>query len=192
MKMNTKPTKLDKIFAKMFLRFLPKWVTPNHITIFRFLTIPFVVLLITAEQYGFGAALFIISAFSDALDGALARTANQITDWGKMFDPLADKLLIGIVAVILIPKFLSIWIAVIIITIELIIILNAYYQKRYLNADVHSEKSGKVKMIFQSTGVSALFIYMVVPIPLLIVIAQYTLYAAILFALIQMVVYRSI
>ena len=190
--MAEKITVSDKILAKLFLIFLPKWVTPNHVTIFRFLTIPFVVLLITTEQYGWGAILFIVSAFSDALDGALARTTNQITDWGKMFDPLADKLLIGIVAVILIPKFLNVWIAVAIVTIELIIILSAYYQKRYQNANIQSEKSGKVKMLFQSVGVGALFVYMVMPIPVLVVVAQYTLYLAILFALIQMLVYRSI
>jgi len=190
--MSKKITLSDKILAKSFLRLLPKWFTPNHITIFRFLTIPFVILLITIEQYGWGATLFIVSAFSDALDGALARTTDQITDWGKMFDPLADKLLIGTVAVILIPKFLSVWIAVAIVIIELLIILSAYYQKRYKNANIHSEKSGKVKMIFQSVGVGALFVYMVMPSLVLIVIAQYALYVAILFALVQMLVYRSI
>jgi len=190
--MNTKITIFDKIFAKSFLKLLPKWVTPNHITIFRFLTIPFVILLITIEQHAWGAALFTISAFSDALDGALARTTNQITDWGKMFDPLADKLLIGTVAVILIPKFLSVWLAIVIVTIELIIILSTYYQKHYQDTTIQSEKTGKAKMVFQSVGVGALFVYMALPIPIFIVIAQYTLYVAILFALIQMLVYRSI
>ncbi len=190
--MSKKITISDKILSGSFLKLLPKWVTPNHITIFRFLTIPFVILLITIEQYAWGSVLFIISAFSDALDGALARTTDQITDWGKMFDPLADKLLIGTVAVILIPKFLSVWLAVTIVTIELIIILSAYYQKHYQNVTIQSEKSGKAKMLFQSVGVGALFIYMALPIPIFIIIAQYTLYIAILFALIQMLIYRSI
>ncbi len=190
--MSIKITLSDKILAGSFLRLLPKWVTPNHVTIFRFLTIPFVLLLITTKEYGLGTVLFIVSAFSDALDGALARTTNQITDWGKMFDPLADKLLIGTVAVVLIPRFLSVWLAVAIVVIELIIILSAYYQKHYQKVNIQADKSGKAKMVFQSVGVSALFLYMAIPLPLFIIIAQYTLYTAVLFALIQMLVYRSI
>mgnify|MGYP000744797248 CR=1 FL=1 len=190
--MEYKANPIDKILAKSFLKLLPKWITPNHITIFRFLTIPFIILLITVEQYGWGATLFIVSAFSDALDGALARTTKQITDWGKMFDPLADKTLIGTVGVILIPKFLNVWIAVVIVTIELVIILSVYYQKHYQNVNIQSEKSGKIKMIFQSVGVGLLFLYMAISIPIFIIIAQYLLYFAIFFALIQMLVYKSI
>ncbi|MFC1721184.1 CDP-alcohol phosphatidyltransferase family protein [Patescibacteria group bacterium] len=185
-------TIIDKAIAATFLKLLPKWVTPNHITIFRFLTIPFVILLMTIGSYGWGAVLFIISALSDALDGALARTTNKVTDWGKMFDPLADKLLIGTTAVILIPNFLSVWLAVVIVVIELIIILSAYYQKHYKDMHVQADKSGKAKMVFQSIGVGVLFIYVTFPIPLLLIFAQYTLYTAVFFALLQMLVYRSI
>ncbi len=187
-----KVTKSDKFLAFVFLRFLPSWVTPNHLTIFRFLSIPFVLLLLVGEEYILGVILFIVSAFSDALDGALARTQNKVTNWGKLFDPLADKLLIGTTAVVLIPKFLSIWLAFAIILIELIIVLGAYYKKRYQGVTVQSEKFGKVKMIFQSVGVSILFIYMIFPISMLLVTAQYILYIAVAFAFVQMLTYKSV
>jgi len=190
--MNNNITIIDKIIAATFLGLLPAWITPNHITIFRFLTIPFVVFLLVIEQYAAGVVLFSVSAFSDALDGALARTTNQITDWGKMFDPLADKLLIGSVAVILIPRFLNPYLALAIITIELFLILNAYYKKHYTGITIQAKKAGKVKMILQSLGIGALFIYMIAPIAALLVFAAYSLYAAVVFALLSLIVYNSI
>jgi CDP-diacylglycerol--glycerol-3-phosphate 3-phosphatidyltransferase len=187
-----KVTRSDKFLAATFLKLLPSWVTPNHLTIFRFLSIPFVLLLLVGEEYIFAMILFVISAFSDALDGALARTQDKITNWGKLFDPLADKLLIGTTAVILIPKFLSIWLAFSIIFIELVIVLGAYYKKRYQGVTVQSEKFGKIKMIFQSVGVSILFVYMIFPISILLLTAQYVLYAAVAFAFVQMLIYKSV
>ncbi len=187
-----KVTKSDKFLAFTFLKLLPSWVTPNHLTIFRFLSIPFILLFLVGEKYIFGVILFIVSAFSDALDGALARTQDKITNWGKLFDPLADKLLIGTTAVILIPKFLSIWLAFTIISIELIIILGAYYKKRYKGVTVQSEKFGKIKMILQSVGVSVLFVYMIFPISILLISAQYILYLAVLLASVQMLTYESV
>jgi len=187
-----KVTRSDKFLSFTFLKLLPSWVTPNHLTIFRFLSIPFVLLLLVGEEYLFAMFLFIISAFSDALDGALARTQDKITNWGKLFDPLADKLLIGTTAVVLIPKFLSIWLAFAIIFIELVIILGAYYKKRYKGVTVQSEKFGKMKMIFQSVGVIILFIYLAFPISIFLLIAQYIFYLAVAFALIQMLIYESV
>ncbi len=190
--MGNNSTIIDTIIAKTFLKILPSWVSPNHITIFRFISVPFIIFLLTTEQYSLGLILFIISAFSDALDGALARTTNQITDWGKMMDPLADKILIGSVAVVLIPKFLSAYLALVIIFIELFIIMNAYYRKHYVGITFTAKKAGKIKMVFQSFGLSVLFLYAVVPIPVVLVLALYLLYAAVAFALVSLVVYNSI
>src|SRR3989338_7282054 len=107
--------KLEVVIAKIFLKVFPPWITPNHITIFRFLTIPFIILLLFSEKYLFGIILFSISAFSDMIDGALARVTNQITEWGKMSDPLADKMLIGSVAAIIVSNFINVYLAAAII-----------------------------------------------------------------------------
>jgi len=182
----------DKILSKSFLKLLPSWITPNHITIFRFLTIPFVLWLLVGEQYAWGVALFIISAFTDVLDGALARMANQVTDWGKMFDPLADKLLVGTVAVVVVSEFINIYLALIIIVIELFLILGAYYRKRYRNFTVQAETSGKIKMFLQTSGISLLLIYAIHPVVILLTLAIYVLYASVIAAFISLVVYRGI
>jgi CDP-diacylglycerol--glycerol-3-phosphate 3-phosphatidyltransferase len=190
--MSYRITITDKILAKTFLKLLPKWVTPNHVTIFRFLTIPFVILLLVAQQYALGLALFIISAFTDALDGALARTTNQVTDWGKMFDPLADKLLIGTVVAIMVTKYLGVGLAFVIISIEAFLILNGYYKKKYQHRVIQAEKTGKFKMILQSFGVGILLLYVILLIPILLIIAEYIFYLAIFFALWSLIVYKSI
>lgn len=190
--MAQKITPTDKILAKTVLPLLPRGVTPNHITISRFLSIPFVLMLLIAERYSEGVLLFAFSAFSDAIDGALARTKNMVTDWGKMFDPLADKLLVGITAAVAVTKFISVYLTLVIITIELFLILNAYYKKKYQNTVVQAEITGKIKMILQSVGIVLLLVYAITSAPILLTLATWALLISIVFALWSLVVYRSI
>ena len=102
-----KVTPVDKMLDVSFLRLIPEWVTPNHVTIFRFLSIPLLIALLLADYTDLAAILFVVSAFSDAVDGALARTRKKITKWGIVNDPLADKLLIGSVVAIIVTKYIS-------------------------------------------------------------------------------------
>lgn len=71
---------------------------PNKLTVFRICTIPFLVLFLVIEEgrpYTWMAALaiFIIATASDIADGRIARKYNLITDFGKLMDPLADKMM---------------------------------------------------------------------------------------------------
>ena len=69
----------------------------NKLTIFRIFLIPvFLVFIAVKIPYGteIATALFIIAALTDKLDGYIARSRNQITNFGKFMDPLADKLLV--------------------------------------------------------------------------------------------------
>ncbi|TCD54798.1 CDP-alcohol phosphatidyltransferase family protein [Alloscardovia theropitheci] len=67
---------------------------PNFVSLIRLLTIPVIALLIDKGHLFAGLVVLAISALSDALDGYLARTLNQITKLGQILDPLADRLLI--------------------------------------------------------------------------------------------------
>src|SRR3990167_8051028 len=117
-----KPTVTDRFLGWIWLPVIPGRVTPNQITPFRFGTIPFVIYLLAVGEFCWGLLLFIVSAFSDAVDGALARVRGPITAWGKMYDPLADKLLIGSVAALVVSRLLSPWLALTIILFEVAII----------------------------------------------------------------------
>lgn len=185
-------TVTDKILQKIFLPVIPRFITPNIVTWFRFITVPFVAYLFIQESYIIGLLLFIVSAFSDAVDGSLARTRNQVTDWGKMYDPAADKLLIGVSVFILVSNFLNWYLAVTIIGIELFLIVSAYYRKRFQSIPIEAEFSGKIKMVLQSLGVASILVSIVFSIPAFITIATYLLYLAIIFAIISLVVYKSI
>jgi CDP-diacylglycerol--glycerol-3-phosphate 3-phosphatidyltransferase len=71
--------------------------TPNKLTLIRVLMIPvFLLLLYLSFPYHryFALAVFIFASVTDALDGRLARSRGQVTDFGKFMDPLADKLLV--------------------------------------------------------------------------------------------------
>ncbi|MCL2202793.1 MAG: CDP-diacylglycerol--glycerol-3-phosphate 3-phosphatidyltransferase [Defluviitaleaceae bacterium] len=73
---------------------------PNKITLFRVLMIPVFLLVYMAKPFGEVAslwtalAIFAIASISDAIDGALARRYGLMTNFGKLMDPLADKLLV--------------------------------------------------------------------------------------------------
>lgn len=80
---------------------------PNKLTLIRLvLTAFFVIFLSTSTHWGDVAALvlFIVASATDWLDGYLARKLNQITNFGKLMDPLADKVLVAAALVCLIPS----------------------------------------------------------------------------------------
>ena len=186
----TKVTLVDRALAYTLLHLIPPGVTPNAITIFRFASIPFIAHLLISGEYGWGLGLFFLSALSDALDGALARTNHQITKWGIVADPLADKLLVGTVAFIMITRYLGWPLTAVIVTIELFLIASSYF--RYRGKLMPAKTVGKMKMVLQCVGLCLLLIYAVWPAPIILELARYTLYTAVVFGLGSLLVYRSI
>ncbi|HUI84775.1 MAG TPA: CDP-alcohol phosphatidyltransferase family protein [Candidatus Binatia bacterium] len=71
------------------------WTAPNQITLLRLIFIPFVIISVFDGDWGWALGLLIAAALSDALDGLLARTLHQQTLLGQYLDPIADKLLLS-------------------------------------------------------------------------------------------------
>lgn len=99
---------------------------PNLLTIFRFLMVPFLLFCLRpgVEKWValLGFSLFILGAISDFLDGYLARRWEVQTAFGKLMDPLADKLLVTAALIMLIPMGrLSALVAFLIMARELVI-----------------------------------------------------------------------
>lgn len=99
---------------------------PNKITIARMCMIPFFVVFmifkgIPNHEY-IALAIFVIASLTDALDGYLARKNNQVSNFGKFMDPLADKLLVcsALICFVELGR-LEAWIVVVIISREFII-----------------------------------------------------------------------
>ncbi len=116
----------DKILAKTVLRLFPRSITPNHITMFRFLASPLVAILMLYENYSWGLLVFLLVSFTDALDGSMARARDQITKWGKVYDPLADKVLVSTVLFTIVLRYIDFWTSIIIAFLEITIVLVAW------------------------------------------------------------------
>ena len=175
----------DKILAKTILRLFPKNVLPNHLTIFRMAMTPIVSTLMFYHHYYIGLIAFLLVAFTDALDGSMARTRNQITAWGKIYDPLADKILIGSMVFIIVLRYIDIWTSIIIIFLEVIIITSAWLKNRK-GSDIEANLWGKIKMILQVLGVTTLLLAAIFNLASLLPLASGVLYLAIAFAIVSL------
>src|SRR5215831_18550582 len=70
---------------------------PNRITLVRIFLVPILLVFLISPQGWYpliAATIFLVAAFTDWLDGHLARSTNQVTRLGQLLDPIADKLLV--------------------------------------------------------------------------------------------------
>ena len=74
---------------------------PNQLTLVRMMFVPFIVINLVAGHYKWALILFVLAGFTDGLDGLLARTLKQQTTLGQYLDPIADKLLLSTMFMVL-------------------------------------------------------------------------------------------
>lgn len=74
---------------------------PNQITLLRMIFLPFIVINLVGHHYNWALILFILAGMSDGLDGLLARKLHQQTLLGQYLDPIADKLLLSTMFLVL-------------------------------------------------------------------------------------------
>lgn len=141
---------------------------PNWLTFLRLVLIPvFVAVLIepSRSSLNIAAIIFVLAAITDYADGWLARRYKATTDFGKLFDPLADKILVMAALVMLVSlrddscdSFVPGWIVVLILARELWITgLRAFAAKD--GTIVAAKSGGKVKSFLQMVGIFALLLY---------------------------------
>lgn len=98
---------------------------PNKLTVLRMILVPFFVLAILwpfPHHFLVALALFGVASYTDHLDGMLARKNNQITDFGKFMDPLADKVLVISALVCFVSLDLcDVWLVLLIIAREFMV-----------------------------------------------------------------------
>lgn len=101
---------------------------PNTLTIIRFLLIPLIVLYIFTGNYILAFVFFTLSGITDIADGFIARKFNLISNFGKLMDPLADKLTqICTLTSLVLTDIIPIWILIIVLLKEFIMICGASF-----------------------------------------------------------------
>nr|BCX01443.1 MAG: CDP-alcohol phosphatidyltransferase [Bacteroidota bacterium] len=122
------------------------WTPSNVLSLFRLiLALPLgIALWNEAEPVGV-LTLMLAAIVTDAFDGHLARRRNEVTEWGKVLDPLADKICIGVVTLILtLQGRLPLWFAVLVLGRDGLILLGALGVKRWLGHLPASALPGKI------------------------------------------------
>jgi CDP-diacylglycerol--glycerol-3-phosphate 3-phosphatidyltransferase len=138
---------------------------PNVLTIARICLVPVMILLLLDDRLGplyAAAAVFGAAALTDVADGHLARSRNMITTFGRLVDPVADKLLVGAALATLVAiDRLALWIALIIVAREVgVSLLRWHASKKGVTIPVNG--LGKAKTGVQMTAIVTL---MLVPDP---------------------------
>jgi CDP-diacylglycerol--glycerol-3-phosphate 3-phosphatidyltransferase len=163
---------------------------PNALTVLRIFLVPLlVVVLLTRTESGVfvGAAIFGIAVATDYLDGYLARRRNQITRFGILLDPIADKLLMAAAFLSLVEmKLVPAWMVMIILGRELAVtgLRNVALGRGIL---IPASNFGKSKMVSQVATVFALLFSR--PFPELTVLAKGLLWVTVLLTLVSGVDY---
>ena len=152
--------------------------TANKITLTRIAMIPFFIYfaaqpMLNVEEYKVGIfsfptctlialILFCVASFTDFLDGYVARKYNQVTDFGKFVDPLADKLLVASALILFVEqKAMAGWMVCVILARELIIT-----SLRVVAANkgvvMAATWTGKVKTCVQIGGIIIIYLHYII------------------------------
>ncbi|HSN35168.1 MAG TPA: CDP-diacylglycerol--glycerol-3-phosphate 3-phosphatidyltransferase [Arthrobacter sp.] len=141
------------------------WNLPNILTMLRIVMVPFFVWFLLLDAPGLtagngvwrwiAAVTFAVAIYTDKLDGDIARSRGLITDFGKIADPIADKLLIGSALVMLsLLQELPWWVTILILVREWGVTALRFFVIRY--GVIPASRGGKLKTVIQTV---AIFLY---------------------------------
>jgi CDP-diacylglycerol--glycerol-3-phosphate 3-phosphatidyltransferase/cardiolipin synthase len=158
------------------------WTVPNALTVLRVLLVPvFAYALIYDGGQSVAGRLLALAVFAaavatDKVDGWLARRWGQITNLGKLLDPIADKLLIGTALVLLSwLDELPWWVTVLVLVRELGITVMRFFLLRYVV--LPASRGGKLKTVLQSVAIG-LYLLPLAHLPIAVSWSAWTLMGA--------------
>src|SRR5437868_2474116 len=131
---------------------------PNVLTVVRILLVPvLVVALLEKTADALAAVVFAVASLTDAIDGYLARSRNWVTTFGKLMDPIADKLLIvaALIALVSLGR-LEAWVAMVIICREIAVTVLRVAAGAGQGSVIGASSLGKLKTAFQVAMVMVL------------------------------------
>ena len=136
---------------------------PNKLTVARVIAVPFFIALYMTGHYLPALILFILASLTDMLDGKIARKYNLVTNFGKIMDPLADKILVYSAFCLMVGDgLIPAWMLIIILAREFMMA-----GMRTVAASegivIAADMSGKIKTVLQMIAVPLLIFYRAVP-----------------------------
>lgn len=139
--------------------------TPNILTLLRVIMVPVFMWALLSGFYWAAIIIFVIASLTDQLDGYLARKNNQVTTFGKLMDPLADKILTISALVCLLgigADFINSWVVMIIIARELIV-TGIRQLAMGENTVIAASRWGKAKTVSQMSALIAVMLDLIIP-----------------------------
>ena len=138
-----------------------KWNAPNILTLLRILLIPVFVIIYLVGMDGWNiaaAVIFVVAAITDWLDGFLARRLNLVSNFGKLWDPVADKLLVLAALLVLMDWGKAALVAVLIIVARELIIGGLRSTAAAKGVVIAADMSGKIKTVVQFVAIFLLLV----------------------------------
>lgn len=179
----------DYVMRRLVLPFIPDFVEPNHVTIFRMVATPFVLWILFLGNFVIGLPLFVLVAFTDVIDGSLARVRRKITPWGIFFDPIADKFLIGSVTLVIALKYYHPLIVFPAIALDMLPAIVFLARARPNGQIMMANVWGKVKMFLQFSSLALLLLAIALDLGNLAVVGEGVLGVSLVFSLIAAITY---
>lgn len=135
---------------------------PNKLTIGRVIAVPVFIAAYYLEWYLAAFIIFVAASFTDYLDGYLARKYDLVSNFGKIMDPLADKVLVYSALCLMIPNLIAGWMMIIILAREFTVA-----GMRTVAASegivIAAGMSGKIKTVLQMIAVCLLLLVLALP-----------------------------
>ncbi len=141
------------------------WTVPNVMSFFRLLLIPVIMWVYLAKKdYVLVAVLLVVSGITDVADGFIARHFNQISNLGKMLDPVADKFTEGILMILLALRYPLFWADVVIFAVGAFLMsfwgIRAINRSHLVNA---AHWYGKITTVFLYASIFTLLLWEKIP-----------------------------
>ena len=99
------------------------WTIPNLLSLLRLASVPVFVWLFVSDRENAAVALYAVGAWTDFFDGVIARKFDQVSEIGKLLDPLADRIMIVALVVALVARdLLPLWLAIAIVARDVLLL----------------------------------------------------------------------
>ncbi len=161
---------------------------PNKLTIARIIAVPFFIAAYYLEWHLVAFLIFIAASFTDMLDGKIARKYNLVTNFGKIMDPLADKVLVYSAFCLMVPDPVPGWMLIIILAREFLV-AGVRTVAASEGIVIAAAMSGKIKTVLQMIAVCMLLMAPVINTSWFLILGKIVLWAALVMTVISGIQY---